>query len=53
MLGYTAERVENMVMVLNYSIHHHIKDSKFAEEDKAVLKDLENFLMGILAEGRV
>ena len=53
MLGYTAEQVENMLMILNYSIHHHLKDTKFAEEDKAVLRDLEDFLLGLLAEGRV
>jgi hypothetical protein len=53
MLGYTAEQVENMLMILNYSIHHHIKDTKFAQEDIAVLRDLEDFLLGLLAEGRV
>ena len=53
MLGYTAEQVENMVMILNYSIHHHIKDTKFAAEDRAVLRQLEDLLLGLLAEGRV
>ena len=53
MLGYTAEQVENMLMILNYSIHHHIKDTKFAQEDILVLRDLESFLLGLLAEGRV
>lgn len=53
MLGYTIEEVEKMATVLNYSLHHHIKDTKFAEEDKAVLRDLEDLLLGLLAEGRI
>lgn len=53
MLGYTVEEVEKMATVLNYSLHHHIKDTKFAEEDKAVLRDLEDLLLGLLAEGRI
>jgi hypothetical protein len=53
MLGYTTEQVENMVTVLNYSIHHHLKDTKFADEDKEVLRQLEDFLLGLLSEGRV
>ncbi len=53
MLGYTTEQVEEMLKVLNYSLHHHIKDTQFADEDKEVLRDLEDFLEGLLAEGRV
>lgn len=53
MMGYTAKDVEKMIAVLNYSIHHHVKDTKFADEDKVVLKELEDFLQGLLAEGRV
>jgi hypothetical protein len=53
MLGYTAADVEKMATVLNYSLHHHIKDTKFAEEDKVVLRDLEDLLLGLLAEGHV
>jgi hypothetical protein len=53
MLGYKTEDVENMVTVLNYAIHHHIKDTKFAAEDRAVLRQLEDLLLGLLAEGRV
>ena len=53
MLGYTAEQIEKMLMILNYSIHHHLKDTKFAAEDKEVLRQLEDFLLGLLAEGRV
>jgi hypothetical protein len=53
MLGYTTEQVENMAMILNYSIHHHIKDTKFAAEDRAVLRQLEDLLLGLLAEGRI
>jgi hypothetical protein len=53
MLGYTQEQVENMAMILNYSIHHHIKDTKFAFEDTVVLRQIEDLLLGLLAEGRV
>ena len=53
MLGYTTEQIENMLVVLNYSIHHHIKDTKFADEDVLVLRELESFLLGLLSEGRV
>jgi len=53
MLGYTRDQVENMLTVLNYSIHHHIKDTKFAQEDIVVLKDLESLLLGLLVEGRI
>jgi hypothetical protein len=53
MLGYTTEQVENMLTILNYSIHHHIKDTKFAEEDVVVLRDLESFLLGLLSEGHI
>lgn len=53
MLGYTTEQIENMATVLNYSIHHHINNTMFADEDKEVLRQLEDFLLGLLAEGRV
>lgn len=53
MMGYTTEQVENMATVLNYSIHHHIKDTMFADEDVVVLRELESFLLGLLSEGRV
>ena len=53
MLGYTKEQVENMYTTLNYTIHHHIKDTKFASEDTLVLRELEDLLLGLLAEGHV
>jgi hypothetical protein len=53
MLGYTTEKVSEMLMILNYAIHHHIKDTKFAEEDTKTLRELEDFLEGLLREGRV
>lgn len=52
MLGYTAEEVENMYKTLNYSIHHYVK-GKFADEDKEVLRKLEDLLLGLMVEGRV
>jgi hypothetical protein len=52
MLGYTAEDVENMYKTLNYSIHHYVK-GKFAEEDTVVLRQIEDLLLGLLAEGRI
>jgi hypothetical protein len=53
MLGYTTEQVEKMATTLNYSLHHHIKDTMFADEDKKVLRQLEDLLWGLLAEGRI
>ena len=53
LMGYTEEDVEEMAKVLNYSIHHHIKETKFAEEDKQVLIKLADLLDGLLFEGRV
>ena len=52
MLGYTAEQVEKMYTTLNYSIHHYVK-GKFAEEDILVLRELEDLVLGLLAEGHV
>lgn len=52
MLGYTREQVENMLQILNYSIHHHL-NGKFADEDRKVLRELENFIEGLLVEKRV
>ena len=52
MLGYTREEVEKMLQTLNYSIHHHIH-GKFAEEDRATLRKLEDFIEGLLMEERV
>ena len=52
MLGYTAEQIDQMLMTLNYTIHHHMT-GRFADEDRAVLRDLEDFLQGLIAEGRV
>jgi putative N-acetylmannosamine-6-phosphate epimerase len=52
MLGYTAEQIDKMMTTLNYTIHHHMT-GKFADEDRAVLRDLEDFLEGLIAEGRV
>jgi len=52
MLGYTEEQIEKMMTTLNYTIHHHMT-GKFADEDRAVLRDLEDFLQGLIAEGRV
>lgn len=53
MLGYSVEDIEKMIMTLNYSIHHHIKDTKFADEDKEILRKLEDFLEGLLVEEKV
>lgn len=52
MLGYTEEQVDKMLTTLNYTIHHYVK-GKFQDEDRAVLRDLEDFLEGLIAEGRV
>lgn len=53
MLGYSEEQVENMATVLNYTLHHHLTDTKFIEEDRKVLEQIEDLLNGLLAEGRV
>jgi hypothetical protein len=53
MLGYTQANVENMVTILNYTLHHHLSDTKFIEEDKVVLRQIEDFLNGLLVEGRI
>ncbi len=53
MLGYKTQDVENMYTILNYTIHHHLKDSKFVEEDKVVLRQIEDLLLGLMAEGHV
>lgn len=53
LLGYSKEEVEEMATILNYSLHHHIKDTKFADEDKIVLRKIEELLTGLLVEGRV
>ena len=52
MLGYTEEQIDQMLMTLNYTIHHHMV-GRFADEDRAVLRDLEDFLQGLLVEGRI
>lgn len=52
MLGYTEEQIDKMLMILNYTIHHHMI-GPFADEDRAVLVDLEDFLQGLIAEGHV
>ena len=52
MLGYTREQVEKMLQTLNYSIHHHLH-GRFAEEDGKVLRELEDFIEGLLMEERV
>ena len=52
MLGYTEEQVDNMLTTLNYTIHHHMTGN-FADEDRAVLRDLEDFLQGLIAEGHI
>jgi hypothetical protein len=58
MLGYTVEQVEDMCKTLNYSLHHHLPNvagpsSRFVEEDVVVLKQIEDLLLGLLAEGHV
>jgi hypothetical protein len=58
MLGYTAEDVEKMVTTLNYSLHHHMPNTtgpaaRFVEEDMIVLRQIEDLLQGLLAEGHV
>ena len=52
MLGYTEEEVEEMVKILNYTLHHHLTDTKFVDEDRKVLEQIEDLLNGLLAEGR-
>ncbi len=52
MLGYQIAEVEEMSKVLNYTIHHYVK-GKFAAEDIAVLRQLEDLLEGLLVEGRI
>ena len=52
MLGYTEEQIDKMLTTLNYTIHHHMV-GPFADEDRAVLRDLEDFLQGLIAEGHV
>ena len=53
MLGYKREEVEEMAKVMNYTLHHHLTDTKFIEEDRKVLEQIEDLLNGLLAEGRV
>ncbi len=53
MLGYSEEQVENMATVLNYTLHHHLTETKFIEEDRKVLEQIEDLLNGLLEEGRV
>lgn len=52
MLGYTEEQIDKMLTTLNYTIHHHMA-GPFADEDRAVLRELEDFLQGLIVEGRV
>lgn len=58
MLGYKYEDVEKMATTLNYTLHHHMPNttgpaSRFAEEDMVVLKQIEDLLLGLMAEGHV
>jgi hypothetical protein len=53
MLGYTTQEVENMATTLNYTLHHHLTNTKFIDEDRKVLEQIEDLLNGLLAEGRV
>jgi hypothetical protein len=58
MLGYKKEEVKEMAKVLNYSLHHHLPNTagdsaRFIEEDMKVLNKLEDFINGLLHEGRV
>lgn len=52
MLGYKLEEVEEMSKMLNYAIHHYVK-GPFAEEDKQVLRKLEDLVEGLIVEGRI
>lgn len=52
MLGYSAEQVEEMAQVMNYTLHHHLTETKFIDEDRKVLEQIEDLLNGLLAEGR-
>jgi hypothetical protein len=52
MLGYTEEQIDKMITTLNYTIHHHMI-GPFADEDREVLRDLEDFLRGLVHEGRI
>jgi hypothetical protein len=53
LMGYTREDVENMATILNYTLHHHLTDTKFISEDKKVLEQIEDLLNGLLFEGRI
>lgn len=53
MLGYSVEQVEEMAKIMNYTLHHHLTDTKFVEEDRKVLEQIEDLLNGLLEEGRV
>ncbi len=53
MLGYSEEEVEEMAKVMNYTLHHHLTNTKFIEEDRKVLEKIEDLLNGLLAEGRI
>ena len=58
MLGYRYDDVEKMITTLNYSLHHHLPNTtgpaaKFVEEDMTVLRQIEDLLLGLLAEGHV
>ena len=52
MLGYTSEQIDKMLTTLNYTIHHYVKGN-FADEDKAVLRELEDFIEGLIVEGHI
>jgi len=52
MLGYTEKEVEEMATILNYTLHHHLTDTKFIDEDRKVLEKIEDLLNGLVAEGR-
>jgi hypothetical protein len=53
MLGYSEEQVEEMAKVMNYTLHHHLTNTKFIDEDRKVLEQIEDLLNGLLTEGRV
>ena len=53
MLGYSEEQVEEMAKVMNYTLHHHLTNTKFIDEDRKILEQIEDLLNGLLVEGRV
>jgi len=52
LMGYTEEQIDQMMIALNYTIKHHMT-GRFADEDRETLRELEDFMNGLIAEGRI